>query len=140
MKYKHQTILFLILISLISSIILSVQPMTDVCGQDESCQIVQNSDYSSLLGIKLNYYGVIIFSVLLILTFSHIIKPHKHKEKIIKISIIVGSVIAIFLLYVQQFQLKAHCKFCIVIDISLIICLILILKNENNTTRSRSDN
>ncbi len=125
MKYKILLILFIL--SLISSLTLSLKPVSETCGIRSGCEVIHYSGYDSTFGIKNSNFGVFIFSFLILLTISQIIKPKKNKKFLIHISIIIGSGIAIFFLYLQQFVLNAYCKYCLVIDFSLILALIIIL-------------
>ena len=110
------------IISLISSIILAVDSNHTFCSG--GCNIVQQSVYASFLGIKNYYYGIIIFSILTLISASQILNPSRKKEKIINISIISGSLVAIYFLYLQEFVIKAFCKYCFVVDIGLLSCLL----------------
>ena len=127
LKYKYHVILFAFLVSLASSLILSTQPISEICNSREGCSTVQNSEYSYFLGIKNHDYGIVIFSVLSVLTFSQIKKPDKRKEKIILTSIIMGSVISVWLIYLQAFVLKGYCVYCLIVDVSLILSLIWVV-------------
>lgn len=124
LKYRYHVILFVFLVSLASSLILSTQPISGICSSQEGCTVVQNSEYSYFLGIKNYYYGIAIFSVLSVLTFSQMKKRDKRKERIILASIIAGSAISVWLIYLQIFVLKGYCVYCLIVDVSLILSLI----------------
>lgn len=124
---KEKIILALFIISLISSIILSFTPLSVICNINSGCEIIHYSQYNYTFGIQNSYYGIIIFSLLIMLTLSHLITPTQNKKKLINLAIITGSIIAIYFLYVQHFILETYCRYCLLIDFSLIICLILIL-------------
>lgn len=126
MKYK---ILFIFaLISLINSIALSAIPVDKTCAIS-SCETVHTSVYNFTFGIQNSYFGVAIFLILSILIYSQIKNPTKEKRNYIHFAIILGSIISIYFIYIQQFVIKNYCRFCLVIDISLIISLIVILSN-----------
>ena len=127
MKYKYLVLLFLALISLVSSVILSFQSVPEICNQDEGCEVVQQSIYSKFLGIKNSHYGIFIFSLMSFFIFSQILEPKKYKRTIIHTSIIIGSAIAMLFIYLQTFVLSSFCKYCLFVDISLILSLILII-------------
>lgn len=139
---KYQIILGLLLLALISSLILSIKPISEICDVNSGCEIVYYSQYNSLLGIQNSYVGVVIFALLIALTLSYLVNPTHNKKAMINLSIVIGSLIALYFLYVQNFVLKAYCRYCLIIDFSIIISFILILpelkkgfldfKNEKN--------
>jgi len=124
MKYKIFLIVFII--SLISSIIITSNSTTEACTIGGSCDAVNNSMYGSTLGIKNSVYGIFIFSFMIALTLFHIKNPSKHTRRIIHAAIILGSVIALYFLYLQFFVIKAFCNPCLVIDFGLLISLIFL--------------
>ncbi|MFH1325398.1 MAG: vitamin K epoxide reductase family protein [archaeon] len=126
-KTKYQILLVLFLISLASSIFLSTQKQDALCGIGDDCDIVKNSQYNYTLGLQNSYYGIVIFSFLSVLTFLQIKKPEKRKENIIKISVIIGSIIVFYFLYIQKFVLNAFCRYCLVVDFSVLIALFIVL-------------
>ena len=115
------------MISFISSLILATQKEPLFCGDKTGCNIVTKSQYAYTFGIKNSIYGSFIFAFLSILTFLHIKNPHKIKKATIHTGTIIGAIIAIYFLYLQQFVLNAYCKYCILVDVSLVIGLIIIL-------------
>ena len=127
-KTKYILLLFIFIISLIVSIILSLNNAERICDSNKGCDVVQNSKYAQTFGIKNSHYGLIIFFILSIITVSHIKNPKVYKNVIITLSIIIGSVIAVYFLYLQQFILKSYCKYCLIVDLIAILSLILIIK------------
>ncbi|MBS3085325.1 vitamin K epoxide reductase family protein [Candidatus Pacearchaeota archaeon] len=129
MKYK--IILFLMVISLFSSILIMLpKEIKGMCVQN-TCESVTDSQYGKFLGISNSYYGVVIFSFLAIVIFLHINKPTKIKKQIISIGVITGSIIASYFIYLQKFVLKQYCTYCLIIDISLLIALIILVFAPN---------
>lgn len=126
MNTKYILLLVLLLIALGSSAILSFKPLSDICNIEEGCYLVQNSIYAYAFGIKNSIYGVGIFSLLSILTLLQIFKHSDKTEKFLKLSLIVGSIIAVYFLILQIFTLKAYCKYCIVVDLSILLALLVI--------------
>jgi len=128
-NFKYKIILFLFIISLISSIILSFSPVSDTCSVVGGCDVVHNCCYNYTFGIQNSYYGVGIFLFLSILTFLQIKNPTKKKKNIIYLGIILGSLVALWFLYLQQFVIKAYCQYCLITDFSILIMLgIIIIK------------
>ncbi len=122
MKYKIFLLIFLV--SLISSIILSTNGTTGVCKPGAGCDLVNNSSYGSTLGIKNSVYGIFIFSFMVLVTLFHITKPNKHTRMVIHTATIIGSLIAIYFLYLQIFIIKYFCEFCLLIDLGLLVSLV----------------
>jgi len=125
MKYKIIFLLFVI--SLASSIILFLLPNSNICTMEKMCDTVLNSQYAETFGIKNDLFGIVIFSFMSLITISHLTKPKKYKEGIIKTGIFIGSIIAIYFLYLQYFVLHTYCQYCLVVDFSLLSSLSIIL-------------
>tara|TARA_Y100000310_G_C20352868_1_gene655229 strand:+ start:154 stop:591 length:438 start_codon:yes stop_codon:yes gene_type:complete len=124
-KYIFLVILFII--SLISSLIISLQPVSDYCDVGEGCDVVQHSIYAKTFGIKSSHFGVLAFSLLLIVTLLQLKKPTKKKKQFIQIGIIISAIIAIKFIYIQAFVLNAYCTYCLIVDIAMILALILLM-------------
>jgi|APSaa5957512535_1039671.scaffolds.fasta_scaffold04066_7 uncharacterized membrane protein len=140
MKYKF--ILFLFLLSFIASAMLSFSSPSETCLVAEStCSVIEQSVYAQTFGIKNSYYGVGIFAFLLFLTYSHIRKPRRTKQHIINFATTIGAIIALYFIYLQQFVLEAYCMYCLVVDISLILAvLILMISYKMNKRKLRKWN
>ena len=127
MKYKF--LFWLFLLAFIASLVLSLAPISEICDPGKGCDVIQHSSYASTLGIKNSHYGSIIFGLTLLLILSHIRKPEEYKKKITHTVIIVSSLIAIYFIYIQQFVLNTYCKYCLVVDISILTALLIIIFN-----------
>lgn len=125
MKYKVLLILFII--SLMSSFTLSFEEVSEFCNPGEGCEVVHASEYNYTFGIQNSHYGILIFSLLILLTLSQMQKPKRIKENILHVSIVFGAIISIYFLYIQHFALNAYCKYCLLIDFSLLVALFAIL-------------
>jgi len=124
MKYKIFLMVFII--SLISSIILYSNSIKEICNPGESCDVVNNSVYGSTFGIKNSFYGIFIFSFMIAVTLFHIKNPNKLTRRIIYTGVILGSIVALYFLYLQFFVIKAFCNLCLIVDFSLLISLIFL--------------
>lgn len=121
MKYKIFLVIFVI--GLIGSIILASNSSTGICRPGEGCDKVNSSSYGSTLGIKNSVYGIFIFSFMILLTMFHITHPNRHTRRIIHTSIIIGSLIAFYFLYLQAFVIKVFCNLCLLVDFGLLVAL-----------------
>lgn len=130
---KHKTVytilLILSIISLLSSIVLSFAPTSQACqiGQisEKGCESVKNSSYNYTLGIQNSYYGVAIFALLSLILYSQLKNPNKKKEKYIRTSLVVGSIIALYFILLQIFIIEDYCQYCLVVDFSILLSLLV---------------
>ncbi len=123
--WKYKAILLLFLISLASSLIISLIPLPLICSPSEGCSIVQSSPYAKTFGISNDYFGDAIFIAMSILLLSRIRKPTKGKNLLINLGICLGTLTAIYFLYLQTFVIHAFCKYCLVVDFSMILAFAL---------------
>ncbi len=117
---KYWLMLLFVLLALGSSAALAFEPLSEICNVEQGCSVVQNSTYAYTFGIKNSIYGVGIFSILSLAILMQILKQSGRNEKFIKISLFIGTLIAIYFLFLQIFVLKAYCKYCFVADLSII--------------------
>lgn len=121
MKYKIFLLIFAI--GLISSIAITLNSSTGLCQPGNGCDTVISSSYGSTFGIHNSVLGIFIFSFLILLTLFHLKRPNSHTRRILHLAMGIGSLVAIYFLYLQIFVLKALCEFCVVIDVALVIGL-----------------
>lgn len=133
-KTKYKIILAIFIISLISSIIIGFTPLSEsgLCGTNpgEGCDTIQNSKYAEVFGINNGVFGTVIFAFLTILTILYLKKPDSEKRKIINYGILFGTIIAGYFLFLQAFILKEFCKFCLVIDLGMIVAFFLMIPKK----------
>ena len=127
MKYKYHVLLGIFILGLVVSLIISFTPTPVICRPNEGCDTVLSSAYASTFGIKNSFIGVIAFTILLIISYSHIKNEHKRKKQIIHSGIIIGSALALYFIYLQITVLKAFCKYCLVVDLSILVALGIII-------------
>ncbi len=119
MKYK--TILVIFIIAFISSTLLVFKAP---CDTQNTCGAVK-IPYDFIKGINNGYFGMLIFGFLALVTFSHIKNPRKRKKAIIHAGLVIGSVVSLYFLYLQQFVFNAYCKYCLVIDFGILFGLLI---------------
>lgn len=125
MTYKYHVLTLLLLVCFASSLILTITPVPPIC--EAGCDVVQTSQYASTLGVKNSLVGTIVFAFLALTSFRNIKRPTWTKRIILKISIIIGSAISLYFLYIQIFILQAYCKYCLIVDFSILAALLTIL-------------
>ncbi len=121
-KTKYKLLLGIFLIAFIASFLMS---QGVPCGNEDSCALVKAPIFQDK--VINGYAGMVIFAFLSILTYLNILKPNKKRKLIINTGIILGSIIALYLLYLQFFVLNAYCIYCLIIDFGLLITLGIIL-------------
>ncbi len=131
MQYIKGLILILILVEIFMSsfIIYTSNKTTDFCLTGENCKLVQNSEYSYFLGIKLSYLGLL-SSLILIITF-YLTEKNKIKSRYFIALTIIGSLFALYFIYLQFFIIKAICSNCLIFDIGMLIIATLSLYSYN---------
>ena len=132
MKYKILLIIFIASLMVSAILTFSNTGNSDFCGinEKENCNAVQNSKYASLFGISNSVYGIFIFLILSILTFSQMQKPKENKQLLIDSAVILGFIIAIYFIYLQIFVIKALCKYCLVVDGAMVLAFFLVILGE----------
>jgi uncharacterized membrane protein len=129
---KYTAILIIFILAIIASGILSFVSVEQACGGVQTtCYAVQTSQYEQTFGIKNAHIGLFAFSIMAILTFLYIKNPSKYKKQMITLGIIGGTLFALYFIYIQFFILDALCKYCMVIDIGMLMNMgIVILWKE----------
>lgn len=115
------------ILATISSIILTFVPLQKACGANNGCSIVNTSEYETTFGIKNAHLGLIAFPILAIFTILELRKSKKYQKRLITLGMLIGSAFAVYFLYIQFFVLKALCKYCLVVDIGVLLSMTLIL-------------
>lgn len=124
--FRYKIILVILILALISSLLLSFVPLPLICTQLEGCNAVQTSIYAKTFGISNSYYGIVIFILMSLLILLYIRKPNKNTKFLIHMGVFVGTLVSLYFLYLQQFVIHAYCKYCLVIDIGMILALIIL--------------
>jgi uncharacterized membrane protein len=101
-----------------------------VCLTGENCKIVQNSQYSQILGIPLSVIGTLSFLALIIL-YSLVYKGLLDYNWFLA-ACIFGTLDALYFIYLQFFVIKALCSNCLFVDFGMILILIIALMNKKN--------
>ncbi|MGV8087351.1 MAG: vitamin K epoxide reductase family protein [Candidatus Woesearchaeota archaeon] len=147
-KYKniYYAALIIGIIGLIFSIIIHLEQknynldsggICSVITGSNGCEIVQTSVYGSIFGISNALYGIIGFSIITVMSLLLIFKTKiktiskgiliEYIEYLTIISGIISGIVAIIFIYLQAFVLHAYCIFCLVVDITSIIFLVISL-------------
>ena len=102
-----------------------------VCFKSEDgkfdCESVQGGEYGRILGVKTSQAGPFAFLILLISYIYGNVKG-KYKDNFIEayyLFVVLGTLFALYFLYVQFFILKQFCSTCLIIDFTVILVGIL---------------
>lgn len=123
---RYKIVFAIFVLALISSLLLSFVPLPVICTPFEGCNAVQTSTYAKTLGISNSYYGIIIFLLMSLITLLYIKKPNRQMKFLIHTGVFIGTLIVLYFFYLQQFVIHAYCKYCLVIDIGIIISFIVL--------------
>lgn len=127
----NRAIFFLALIGLAISAYLFytyVQEKPIVC-LDTGCETVRESPYSSVFGIPLPAFGLLMYFFVVVASFfrttleniNHILLT----RKLIFISSALGFLVSAYLTYLEAFIIKAYCSWCV--SSAIVVTLIFIL-------------
>ncbi len=125
MQYTKGLILIFVIVEIFMSsfIIYESSNPNAICITGKNCGVVQNSEYSTFLGIKLSYIGLA--SSLLLLVIFILTEKNKIKFKYFLYISIIGAFFCLYLIYIQFFVLKTLCSNCLIADTTMIIIAIL---------------
>ncbi len=121
-----RTVYWFVLLVALVNIVLSAatyakssMPVSNMCSAH--CDVVLGNSYAKLFGIPQALIGVVSFTFLALLAWYFLVFETKLAKKLIFISLALGSLYALRMLYIQAFILNAFCPYCVVIDISTIV-------------------
>ena len=130
------SIIILSLIGLLSMSYLYAYSSQISSGQNTSCSItgtpfncsdVINSQYSSIFGIPLYYYGLVLFSVFLALGITAAISRGRKElafvDSIIFALAALSSAAAVYLIAVEAFLIRKFCEMCTISHASIFLIL-----------------
>ncbi|MCL5729940.1 MAG: vitamin K epoxide reductase family protein [Candidatus Pacearchaeota archaeon] len=127
---KYKIIIGLMILATATSIVLSFMSIEQACGLvgGTSCSTVQNSSYETIFfGIKNAHIGLVAFPLLALLAFFELKRPKKYQKIAITAGVMIGSVLALYFLYLQFFVIKAICEYCMIVDFAVLISMALII-------------
>jgi len=125
-------ILIFSIVALISSIMIVIQNKNDSTVLNQICSItgygcesVQNSVYGTIFGVKMVWFGVIAFILLILLLIFELITRNLIVAKLIFVASIIAGIFGLYLIYLQAFVLNQYCTYCLIIDSSS-MCMMII--------------
>lgn len=102
--------------------------LSNICvaiSSGSQCNKVQNSAYGKSFGLDNAFYGMIGFTIMLILSVLQFRADNKLRRILVLLGSFIAGVMAIWFLYIQMYILKSYCVFCVIVDCLSILMLAL---------------
>ena len=80
-------------------------------GEDFNCDIVNKSEYSTILGVPVSLIGIVGYAGLL--AFATVYRSRPNSPKIIFCGALAGLLFALYLTYIEAFVLSTWCILCL---------------------------
>lgn len=100
------------------------------CRKGEACDVVIGSKYGRILGVDLSIYGIIYYLINICLTLSLSLNLFTNNKEMVLIkltvSVILGFLFSLYLLFMQIFVIKNICKKCLVSFFVNLLSLIIL--------------
>ncbi len=97
---------------LADSAMTGAQLTCNIAGLD-GCNIVAQSPYSHVFGIPLGVYGVVFYTLFLVVSVFTFWRPLRIVDVAIGLLASVGFAASIYFVYIQVFLIKALCIYCL---------------------------
>lgn len=129
MKQKYNlALIFITICGLLVSLYLAYQyslpqPMTCLGDDVNSCEIVRNSPYSTIFGVKLPLLGTLYFMALLvlqILRLEHLLDA-KLLDRLLGIAVIFGLIFESVMTMIQFFVIRSLCIWCTSVEVIVLV-------------------
>lgn len=129
MKQKyHFALIFFTICGLFISMFLAYQyslpqPMTCIGDDVNSCEIVRNSPYSSVFGVKMPLLGILYFMALLVIQIVQLeeLVAYGIVNKVLGLTIFAGALFETFMTLIQFFVIKSFCVWCTSVEVVVLI-------------------
>lgn len=129
MKQKYNlALVFITIVGLVVSLYLAYQyslpqPMTCIGDDINSCEIVRNSPYSSILGVKLPLLGTLYFMGLLIVQILRLenILDARLLDRLLGVAVVFGIVFESIMTLIQFFVIKSLCIWCTSVEVIVLL-------------------
>lgn len=92
------------------------------------CDLVRKSQYSSLLGISLPYFGMLFYLVVALMSVWLTDVRNKLVNSIRLLGVFSGVLFGVYLTFLEAFVIKAYCVWCLTSFAVSIIILVLALQ------------
>ncbi len=100
------------------------------CITGKECDIVQQSSYSSLMGIPVALVGVLGYATIIATIFSSL--SGRIKWILLFIFSTVGVSFSVYLTYIEIFEIKAICSFCVISALLMLLIFYFVLNTANS--------
>jgi uncharacterized membrane protein len=151
-KNIYMYILVLSAIALFVSAYIQIQKISNsdsgicsaiIAGSD--CNSVQNSEYGKILGIDTSVYGILGFTIMVMLAYMQYRQKNILRGFLILLGSIVAGIMGIIFIYLQAFLLKTYCSLCLIVDMCALIIFVLSIillfyKTDNHKSNQSGKN
>lgn len=133
---KNKTFVFLLILSLAGFFdsayltILHYKNLIPPCTIALGCEKVLTSKYATISGVPISLFGVFFFLALIFLLLLGL-------NKYFKLLNLAGVGVAVILLYLQVFVLRAYCQYCLLVEAIIFAIFILSFIPKKNDQNSR---
>ncbi len=92
------------------------------CGVGSGCMAVRMSPYSKLFGVPLPTWGLLAFGSLFVFVMAA-----RSRAQHLAVAVIawLGALVAGYLVYLQAYEIRAFCKWCVMADVSTLVAAIV---------------
>jgi protein-disulfide isomerase/uncharacterized membrane protein len=101
------------------------------CGVGGGCDLVRRSSWASLASVPTPVYGVLFFSVVLVLSLV----PGGRARRALTAVASVGALGAVGFVLLQAVEIHAFCTYCMIVDLSAIVIALIALASREPARR-----
>ncbi len=100
------------------------------CSQGSDCDVVRQSDYSSIFGIPVALLGAVGYAI--IFWFAYVSMSRKIRWILLYTVSLAGFVFSAYLTYVELFKIQAICPYCVASAVIITVIFILIANRKSD--------
>ena len=132
-------LLLLAILGLIDSVVIHEKVSGAIyasCIVGQGCDSVLYSSYSNFLGVPLSWWGIVFYSILVLLLSFLVIGGREVLAKSIFLMITAGFIFSLYLFYIQVFKLGILCTYCMISFSDMVLAMTLAEYSRRKTTKS----
>ena len=100
------------------------------CITGSECDVVNSSAYAKIYGLPVSVLGVIGYLFLLVAAFTSLTK--RRKWNVLFYGSLIGASFSVYLTYIELFQIKAICSYCVASLIVILAIFILVIRKKES--------
>ncbi len=111
-------------------------PSPVICLAIDSCQTVKDSEYSTILGIKLPVWGFMFFIISAIYLGLSLFKNKRLVSDLIVLMVLLGAALfESYLVYVQIYKIEALCSWCLLVSFVVVAMFVLFMVDYGSSRK-----